>query len=117
MKKKMRRKSHKAEVQIPFPRALAMFLVLVTVLGLSYVWICAHCNTLGSEIKQLEAEHRTLRQRAISEQDRWANLTAPANLERTLKQHNLAMTLPDERQIVRVRRGRVQSVITLAYNQ
>lgn len=117
MKKKMRRKRYKSEVQIPFPRVFALFLVLVAVLSLSYVGVCSHCSTLGDEIKQLEAERATLRQRAISEQDRWANLTAPANLERTLKQHNLAMTLPDERQIVRVRSGKVQPVVTLAYHQ
>ena len=117
MKKRKRRKSHKAEVQIPFPRALALCLVFITTLGLSYVWLCAHCNTLGSEIKQLEFQYRILSQRAISEQDRWSNLLSPANFERTLKRHNLVMSLPDSRQVVSVRRNQSGVVITLASNQ
>jgi hypothetical protein len=117
MKKRTRRRNYKAEVQIPFPRALALCLVFVAVVGLSYVWLCAHCNTLGSEIRLLESEQRVVRLRAISEQDRWSNLLSPANLERTLKRHNLKMSLPDERQIVRVGQGRSEMVVTLAYHQ
>jgi hypothetical protein len=51
------------------------------------------------------------------EQDRWSNMLAPANFERALKHHGLAMTLPDERQIVRVRRGSASQSLTLAYNR
>jgi hypothetical protein len=116
MSKKRRKTSRKAEVRIPFPNMLAGFLVCAAVLGLSYVWLCARCETLGSDIKRLEIELRTARQRAINEQDRWSNMLAPANVERALDYHQLAMHLPDERQIVRVRRGTVESVMTLAYN-
>lgn len=116
MKKKQKRKSRKAEVRIPFPNMLAMVLVCVAASGLSYIGLCARCDTLGNEIKQLERQRRTLRLRAIGEQDRWSNMLAPANLERALKYHHLAMTLPSERQIVRVRRGSAERVLTLAYN-
>lgn len=116
MKKKQKTKSSKAEVRIPFPNMLAMVLVCVATSGLSYIWLCARCDTLGNEIKQLERQRRTLRMRAINEQDRWSNMLAPANLERALKYHHLAMTLPGERQIVRVRRGSAERVLTLAYN-
>ncbi|QHI67965.1 FtsB/FtsL family cell division protein [Tichowtungia aerotolerans] len=114
MKKKQKRKSRKAEVRIPFPNVLAMVLVCVMAFGLSYVWLCARCDTLGTEIKRLETERRTVRQQAISEQDRWSNMLAPANFERALKHHRLAMKLPDERQVVRVRRGRTDGLLTLA---
>ncbi len=117
MKKKQKRKSRKAEVRIPFPNMLAMVLVCVAASGLSYIWLCARCDTLGSEIKKLESERHNVRQRAINEQDRWSNMLAPANFERALKHHKLAMTLPSERQIVRVRRGSSERVLTLAYNQ
>jgi hypothetical protein len=116
MSKKTTKTSRKADVRIPFPNMLAGFLVCAAVVGLSYVWVCARCDTLGSEIKQLESELRTARQRAITEQDRWSNMLAPANVERALDYHELAMSLPDERQIVRVRRGTIESVLTLAYN-
>lgn len=117
MKKKQKRKNRKAEVRIPFPNVLAMVLVCVTASGLSYVWLCAQCNTLGDEIKRLESERRTVRQQAITEQDRWSNILAPANFERALKRHGLVMTLPDERQIVRVRRGNGLRGLQVAYNQ
>jgi len=116
MKKKRRRKSRKAEVRIPFPMLLANILVFIAVFGLSYVWLCARCDTLGREIKRLETVRRAARVRMINEQDRWSNLLAPANFQRALKRHHLAMTLPDERQIVRVRRGGISSAMTLAYN-
>jgi hypothetical protein len=117
MKKKQKRKNRKAEVRIPFPNVLAMVLVCVAASGLSYVWLCAQCNTLGDEIKRLESVRRTVRQQVISEQDRWSNMLAPANFERALKHHGLAMTLPGERQIVRVRRSSGSKALTLAYNK
>ena len=115
MKKKQRRKSRKAEVRIPFPMLLANILVCVAVFGLSYVWLCARCDVLGREINRLETVRRNTRVRMINEQDRWSNLLAPANFERALRRHNLTMTLPDDRQIVRVRRnGLASSALTLA---
>ena len=116
MKKKRRKTNRKAEVRIPFPMLLANILVFVAVFGLSYVWLCARCDTLGREINQLESAHRAARLRVINEQDRWSNLLAPANFERALKHHSLAMTLPDERQIDRVRPG-ATAAVTLANNQ
>lgn len=113
-KKTKKRKNSKAEVRIPFPNVLAVVLVCVAASGLSYVWLCARCDTLGSEIKRLERERRTVRQQAISEQDRWSNMLAPANFQRVLKHHRLNMSLPDERQIVRVRRRSGGNVLTLA---
>ncbi len=117
MRKKRKTKSRKSEVQIPFPMLLANILVFVAVFGLSYVWLCARCDTLGREIKRLETVHRAARVRMINEQDRWSNLQAPANFARALKRHKLAMTLPDDRQIVRVRRRGITSAMTLAYRQ
>jgi hypothetical protein len=100
---------------VPFPVVLANVLVFVAVFGLSYVWLCARCEMLGQEIKQLETAQRDTRRRLINEQDRWANLLAPANFERALKRHHLAMTLPDERRIVRVRSRGAGQASALAY--
>lgn len=118
MKKKTKRRSRKAEVRIPFPVVLANVLVFVAVFGLSYVWLCARCEMLGQEIRRLETEQKQVRRRLINEQDRWANMLAPANFERALKRHSLAMTLPDERRIVRVRSGRDGTAeLSLAYHR
>jgi len=116
MKNKQRRTIQKAEARIPFPMLLASILVFVAVFGIGYVGFYARCDTLGQEIKQLEMDYRIAKVRVISEQDRWSNLLAPANVQRALKHHNLVMTLPDESRIVRVRRGGLSSAVTLAYN-
>jgi len=117
MKKSQRKRSYKAQVRIPFPVVLANLLVFVAVFGLSYVWLCARCETLGQEIRRLEAVQRDTRRRLNNEQDRWSNLQAPGNLERALKRHNLAMRLPDDHQIVRVRSAPGTSPASLAYNK
>jgi hypothetical protein len=116
MKKKRKKTNRKAEVRIPFPMVLANILVFLAVFGLSYVWFCAQCDTLGRKINQLENARRVARLRVINEQDRWSNLLAPANFERALKRHKLAMKLPDERQVIRVRHAENVSAVRLAYN-
>ncbi|NOU35667.1 MAG: hypothetical protein HOO88_02690 [Kiritimatiellaceae bacterium] len=117
MKKRQRTGNRKAQVRIPFPVVLANFLVFVAVFGLSYVWLCARCDTLGQEIKRLESAQRDTRRLLNNEQDRWSSQTSPGSLERALKHHKLAMRLPDEQQIVRVRNGAASSVAALAYNK
>jgi len=117
MKKRQKARSQKTQVRIPFPVVLANILVFVAVFGLSYVWLCARCDTLGQEIKRLETEQRETRRRMTNEQDRWSNLLTPANLDRALKRHNLAMRLPNEQQIVRVRSGAGAPPVALAYNK
>lgn len=117
MKKRQRTSSRKSRVQIPFPMMLANILVFVAVFGLSYLWLCARCDMLGQEIKRLETVQRDTGRLLNNEQDRWASQLSPASLDRALKRCNLAMRLPDEQQIVRVRSGTVASVTALAYNK
>jgi len=117
MKTRQRIRNRKAYVKIPFPVVLANFLVFVAVFGLSYVWLCARCDTLGQDIKRLENVQRDTRRLLNNEQDRWSSQLSPASLDRALKRHKLAMHLPDEQQIVRVRNGTSASVAALAYNK
>ena len=92
----------KNQVQVPFPVLLANILVLVAVLGLSYMWLCTRCDALGKEIKRKEAELTAAQKRLVNEQDRWSGITSPANLERAIRKHRLNMTMPPEGRIVRV---------------
>ena len=117
MKKRQTIRSRKAQVRIPFPVVLANILVFVAVFGLSYVWLCARCDTLGQDIKRLETAQRNTRRLLINEQDRWFSKLAPSSLDRALKRHSLAMRLPDEQQIVRVRNGASATATALAYNK
>ena len=117
MKKRQITRSRKAQVRIPFPVVLANILVFVAIFGLSYVWLCARCDTLGQEIKTLETVQRDTRRLLVNEQDRWSSKLSPASLDRALKRHNLVMRLPDEQQIVRVRNGANATATALAYNK
>lgn len=116
MKKREKTRSRKAHVRIPFPVALANILVFVAVFGLSYVWLCARCDTLGQEIKKLETVERDTHRLLTNEQDRWSSKLSPVGLGRALKHHKLNMRLPDEQQIVRVRNGSSASAVAVAYN-
>ncbi len=113
-KKKKKKKKKKQQVQVPFPVLLANVLVLVTVLGLSYMWLCSQCDALGKDIKGREKELAEAQKRLVNEQDRWSYITSPANLERAIKKHRLEMAMPREAQIVRVR---YQGNDSLAYNK
>ena len=119
MKKRQTIRSRKTQVRIPFPVVLANILVFVAVFGLSYVWLCARCDTLGQDIKRLETVQRNTRRLLINEQDRWSSKLSPVSLDRALKRHNLAMRLPAEQQIVRVRvrNGENATATALAYNK
>ena len=100
--KRKRKKAKKNQVQVPFPVLLANVLVLVAVLGLSYMWLCSRCDALGKQIKHKEAELVAAQKRLVNEQDRWSCITSPANLERAIRKHGLGMSMPRESQVVRV---------------
>ncbi len=101
-RKTKKRKTKKNQVQVPFPVLLANVLVLVAVLGLSYMWLCSRCDALGKNIKSKEAELNAAQKRLVNEQDRWSSITSPANLQRAIRKHKLEMTMPREQQVVRV---------------
>lgn len=100
--KKKNTTKKKNQVQVPFPALLANVLVVVAVLGLSYMWLCSRCDALGKQIKAKEAELAAAQKRLVNEQDRWSSITSPANLERAIRKHGLDMVMPREQQVVRV---------------
>ncbi len=114
--KRKKKKMKKNQVQVPFPVLLANVLVLVAVLGLSYMWLCSRCDALGKEIKRKEAELTAAQKRLVSEQDHWSGITSPANLERAIRKHDLKMVMPREEQIVRVGYQRTKDT-TLAFSK
>ncbi|WP_372806927.1 hypothetical protein [Pontiella sp.] len=92
----------KQQVQVPFPVVLANVLVLVAVLGLSYMWLCSRCDALGKEIKNKERELRAANKSLVQAQDRWSSATSPVNLERAIKRHRLPMSMPTGDQVVKI---------------
>ncbi len=115
--KRKKKKLKKNQVQVPFPVLLANILVVVAVLGLSYMWLCSRCDALGKEIKGEESVLIAAQKRLVNEQDRWSYITSPANLERAIKKHRLKMIMPRETQIVRVRYQRDPGNRSLTYNK
>lgn len=112
------KKTHKKnQVRVPFPVLLANILVLVAVLGLSYMWVYSRCDALGKEIKHKESTLVKASKRLVNEQDRWSYITSPANLERAIKKYQLEMVMPRESQIVRVRYQRDAGKGALTYTQ
>jgi hypothetical protein len=101
-RRKNSRRKKKNQVQVPFPVVLANVLVLVAVLGLSYIWLCSRCEALGREIKKKEAELNAARRRCNNEQMRWEVMTSPSNLRRAIKQAGLDMQMPTDAQVVKV---------------
>ncbi|QBG46252.1 hypothetical protein EGM51_02095 [Verrucomicrobia bacterium S94] len=101
-RKTAKKKMKQNQVQVPFPVLLANVLVLVAVMGLSYMWLCSRCDALGKEIKAKEAELARAKKRLVNEQDRWSTTTSPANLERAIKRHRLSMSMPDLSRVVEV---------------
>ncbi|VGO19682.1 hypothetical protein [Pontiella sulfatireligans] len=100
--KRKKKKTKKNQARVPFPALLANVLVLVAVLGLSYMWLCSRCDALGKEIKAREGELATAQKRLVNEQDHWSSITSPGNLSRAINRHGLQMGMPPDRQIVRV---------------
>ncbi|HSR88516.1 MAG TPA: hypothetical protein VLL07_06140 [Pontiella sp.] len=101
-RKKSRKKTKKNQVQVPFPVVLANVLVLVAVLGLSYMWLCSRCDALGREIKKKEDELLSAQKRLVTEQDLWSSMTSPLNLQRAIRKHGLDMEMPRGNQVVKV---------------
>ena len=115
--KRKKKKAKKNQVKVPFPVLLANVLVLVAVLGLSYMFLCSRCDALGKEIKGKERELTASQKRLVNEQDRWSYITSPANLERAIRKHRLNMVMPREAQIVRVSYQRANDSTSLAFNK
>lgn len=108
-KRRNSRRKKKNQVQVPFPVVLANVLVLVAVLGLSYMWLCARCDALGREIKGKEAELAAAQKRCNNEQERWSIMTSPANLRRAIKKFGLEMQMPSDAQIVKLGHWEIDS--------
>ncbi len=115
--KRKKKKTKKNQVQVPFPVLLANVLVLVAVLGLSYMWLCSRCDALGKEIRSKETEFAKVQKRLVNEQDSWSNITSPRNLEQAIKKYRLDMVIPRETQIVRVLNPTGSEHNSLVYNK
>lgn len=99
MAKKNKRKGQPA---FPVPIPLVVAVLAAASFALVYVCLQSRTETLGHDIKKLEASRDRLREQLVRAQCDWARLQSPSSLEQALKQHGLVMTWPARDQIVRV---------------
>lgn len=115
MTTKKKKKMKKNEVQVPFPVVLANLLVLVAVLGLSYMWLCSRCDALGEEIKTRESQLKKTEKTLDIESGRWSAMTAPNNIRNAILNHKLDMSIRPEHENVRVVYDHRTTTASLSY--
>lgn len=98
-------KKNKKKGQMKFPVPIPVVALVLVLASLSLIYVClqSRTETLGREIKMLEAARDRFRDQLVREQCEWARLQSPSSLEQALKQHGLVMTWPSRDQIVRIR--------------
>ena len=97
---KNRKKALNTRPVVPAPFAIVM--VIASSISLGYLWLGSRCETLGVEIKALEATSADLHRKCLYEESRWANTIAPREIEQALQRHDVTLSWPVEAQIVRL---------------
>lgn len=87
---------------LPVPLTVAIILFMTYSLG--WIWLEVRCESIGGDIKRLEAERENLQRRLQTEQFHWARLKSPHSLETELERRGIEMNWPRKDQVVRVSR-------------
>jgi hypothetical protein len=99
-RKNRKKFSREAAIPSPFFMALGVGMLIFFV----YIWLDQRCEALGRRISQLEGQKVELQRQVKQERSRWESAKSLEQVERLLQRHHVAMTWPDERNIVRIRR-------------
>lgn len=100
-----RRKNRKKQAQgFVFPMPLALFLVLATVVSMSYLWLQTRCEAAGVRLQQLEREHEQVERLLRQEQRKWTQLKTLPNVRAAVARHGLNMDLASGGQVVQLMR-------------
>ena len=86
-------------------RALAWGIALfglAAVLAGVYLGLYNACETVGRQIKKLETDRAELHKRVVNEERNWAMARSIGNMERLMAAHGIAMSWPEERNIIRL---------------
>ncbi len=81
---------------------IAVIAVLAVLMGF-YLRLCSTCEQLGRKIKEQESRRAELHKQVVNEQRNWAIACSIGNMERMLAAHGLAMTFPEQKNIVRLK--------------
>ncbi len=103
---KRRTKNRKKKAQgFSCPMPLALFLVLVTVGGVSFLWMEARIEAAGQRLQQLEREHERVGRMLRQEQRKWTQLKTLPNVRAAVARHGLQMDLASGAQVVQLMRA------------
>jgi len=86
-----------------FPAPFSGTVVMLLILGLTYVWLECRCQFLGREIAELERQQAALEKSLASEEYRWTQMKSLPNVERELERHGIIMGWPERGQVRRLR--------------
>lgn len=84
------------------PVRLAVLVVLAPALCLGYLSLDSRCKALGRELKALDGEISELNRKCRNEEMRWIRMKSPGELDKALRRWHLALTWPDDQQVVRL---------------
>ena len=104
--KRLRNKNQRRGKDGPvFPVPVAVFFGAVTALAVGFLTLDGRCDMVGRRIKELERQKAAQERQIVTEEYRWSNLTSPANIEKLLQAHNLALGWPEQKNVVWMRGG------------
>lgn len=81
---------------------IAIITVLAVMMGL-YLRLCSTCEQLGRKIKEQEHLRTEMHKQVVNEQRNWSMACAIDNIERMLAAHGIAMTFPEQKNIIRLK--------------
>ncbi len=100
---KRRKRNRRKNVQgFLFPTPLALLLLVAALLSLGYLWLDARTEALGRAIRAHEARLRTLDQQLINEENRWAIMKSPGEVDTILRAHGLHFSFPGRDRVIRL---------------
>ncbi len=105
-RRRKNRKQQPASLWVSARMVLTVGFVAVT--AIVYLALCGRCENLGRDIKEIEAERERVRVEMRTEQFKWSRLTSPRRFREILATHDLDMTWPDDRYVVRLEADRIR---------
>jgi hypothetical protein len=85
-----------------FPLQVFAGFVMIGAFAICVVYLKVSAQSVGREIKAMEAQRMVLRERQRKEDTEWALIRSPASVENALRQHGLVMTWPRSDQVLRL---------------
>lgn len=82
--------------------AVALFSLIAVSSGIGYLKQKEHTERIGEDIKQLETSLETLKLKNRLRESRIEQLKSPQRLEQKVKEMELGLRLPEEKQVMRL---------------